>query len=174
MVGPTDLFDCAAEWLAACNAVLALTDAGPIDRAYVSPGPPSWDCCPQLTVHAGYVMADTQPLAPFLMAGHRADVTGGVIIVPLVCTVIRCCPVFEENGDPPSGPEYEAVAAKVTADAWSILNFTWNQYRDGLLFAPACDRELFLDPGVPLQPAGGCAGFQIQVRVTLFGFQPSS
>ncbi len=119
-------------------------------------------------------MADTQPLSPFLAPGNRIDVQGGMIMIPLVCTVLRCCPVFEENGDPPPASAYEAVAMATSADAWSILNHTWDGFRKGLLFPSNCERELFVDPGVPLQPAGGCAGFQIGIRVTLFGYQPSS
>lgn len=176
MPGPwDDLFDVCSEWLAACEAAVATTDAGAIDRSFVSPGPPAWDCCPQLTVHGGYAIADTAPLIPTLAPGHRSTVQGGVVLVPLVATIIRCIPTLGDY----SGSEFvpkaalEASAMSTHADLWAILNHTWDQHSRGILFAPE-SRELFFDPAVPLVPAGGCAGWQIQIRVSLYGYQESS
>src|SRR6266705_1969139 len=96
MSGPNDLFDICSEWLAACEAAVAPTEGGPIPRSFVSPGPPAWDCCPQLTVHGGYAIADTLPLIPVLGPGHRSTDQGGVVLVPLVATVLRCVPTLED------------------------------------------------------------------------------
>lgn len=171
--GPTDLFDLNAEWLAACEAALATTDGGTPARSFVSLGPPAWDCCPQLTVHSGYALADTAPIGPPLSAGHRTTVQGGVYLVPLVATVIRCVPTLEDNGDPPTAADLEAAAMTGMADAWAITNHTWDQHAKGILFAPV-EREMFIDPTVPLQQAGGCGGFQIQIRVALYGYKSAT
>lgn len=171
MSGPNDLFDAAAEWLALCEAAVATTTGGAIPRSFVSLGPPSWDCCPQLSVHAAVLLADTQPFVPLIAPGHRMNVQDALALVPLVATVLRCVPTFEDSGDPPSTSAMEAAAMAGYADAWAILSETWQGKRDGTLFAPK-ERELFIDPIVPLTQAGGCGGFQIQIRVQLNRYHP--
>src|SRR4051812_1224440 len=99
--GPNDLQALAAEWLAACTAALATTDEGAIDRSFVSPGVPAFDCCPQLTVHVGGpAEGATAPLAPPLQPGHRTSI-GVVPLVPLTATVIRCIPGMTDSGEFP-------------------------------------------------------------------------
>ncbi len=177
MSGPwDDLFDVCAEWLAAIQVALSLTEGGSIQRAYVSPpGQPIVDMyCEQLTVSGGYAIADTLPLIPPLSPGHRTTIQGGVILAPLVATVLRCVPTLDDQtAQPPSLNELETAAVAIHSDLWAILNHTWNEHHKGVLFAPR-ERELFLDPAVPVSQAGGVGGWQIQVRVELPGYIEAS
>jgi len=172
-VAATDLFDLAAEYLAACEAALVGTPGGAIGRAYVSPGAPALDCCPQLTVHAGgNEEAATAPLQPFLSPGQRARVHGSVYLVNLTATVVRCVPVLDDNGKPPSAVALEQAANETNSDVWAIWNHVLSEHRAGALFAsPSGRRELLLDAASPLDPSGGCGGWRIPIRVQLGGYQ---
>lgn len=169
-----DLFDLCAEYLAACEAAVAVTPGGPITRAYVSPGPPAFDCCPQLTVHAGGVTeAATQPLSPALLPGLREALTGAVPLIQLTATVLRCVPVVGQAGSTglPSASSIQAAAVETCADVWAIWHELRKGYKDGTLFVGnACKRELFFDPAPPINTSGGCAGWQIPIRVSLEGY----
>lgn len=169
----TDLHDLAHEYLAACAAALTYTESGPPDRQLISPGPPAWDCCPQLSVHvASPSQADTLPGAPALAPGHRIQVQGTVYLVALVATILRCAPVIQENTlELPTPASITAAAKETDEDIWAIWNYIPAAIRAGTLFAPK-DRETFVDPAVSLNQQGGCAGWQLQVRVQLDGFKP--
>jgi hypothetical protein len=170
----TDLYDVSRELLEACAQALALTPGGAIDRAYVSPGVPAWDC-EQLTVHAGGpVVADTAPLQPPLQPGRRIEEVGMVNLVTITATVIRCCvPGPEAEGQTiyfPPAEDLDAVAKVILADCWAIWNHVATLKRAGTLWPPKT-RELFFDPAVAVGASGGCAGWQMQMRVQLDGFR---
>jgi hypothetical protein len=175
-VAATDLYDLCDEYLTACVAAVATAPGGEIDRFFVSPGPPAWDCCPQLTVHAGGpAEGDTAPLNPPLQPGHRAEV-GIVNLVAMTATVIRCVPTFDEQtGRFPDAASIDAAAQATLGDCWAIWNHLLTLKRAGGIFAgldgDAREREMFLDPAVALNTSGGCAGWQLQIRVQLWGYQ---
>lgn len=173
MAGPSDLFDFAAEWLTTCADAVATTVGGAIDRSYVSPGPPAWDCCPQLTVHVGGPSeGDTAPLAPPLQPGHRTRQVGIVPLVPLTATVIRCVPITDGN-TPPTAAVLEAAAQEVDEDVWAIWAMTRQRFEEGTLFpSPSGSRELIFQPALVSAPEGGCAGWQIPVQVAIGGYRP--
>ncbi len=173
-MAPADLYAVAAELLAGCSDAVATTVGGPIDRAFVSPGLPALDCCPQLTVHVGAAAeGDTEPLSPPLQPGHRTP--GNLVpLVQLCATVVRCSPVWNDGSDSPPAPSaIEAAAVETTQDLWAIWNVLRQQHRAGTLFtAPAGpgSREFFFDPVFPINAAGGCAGWFIPFRVSLGGY----
>ena len=175
MPGPNDLYDLLAEFLDAVEAAVATTPGGAIARAYVSPGPPAWDC-ELIAVHAGGPLeADTAPLAPPLQPGHRVIDTFAVNEIAITTTVLRCVPTIQQVGGStswPSAAELEAAARLIDADVWAIWNHVKNAVRDGTLFRRADGeaREVFFDPAVPLSPAGGYGGWQIPLRVSLEGY----
>lgn len=171
----SDLFDAARELLDACLAAVATTDAGAIDTAYVSPGPPALDCCPQLTVHVGGALeADTSPLSPPLQPGHRTPGTSVLPLTQLTATVVRCVPGWDEEADQPPAPAALELAAQDTnADLWAIWNELRRAHRAGSLFtAPAGpnSREFYFDAAFPVNAQGACAGWSIPFRVSLGGY----
>jgi hypothetical protein len=174
-VAASDLFDLALEWKAVCLEAVASTVGGAIAHAFVSPGPPSLDCLPQLSVYPGAPVgeADTSPLSPPLAPGERDRVTGSLHLVNLTCVVVRCIPTLGEGGELPSPSAIEAAARETSEDVWAIWNFTRTRHREGTLFAsPSGAREVFLDPAFPIPPGGGAGGWQIPIRVQLGGYSP--
>lgn len=170
MAAVADLADLAREWLALCEAAVATTVGGPIDCAFFSPGDPLISC-PMLAVYTRTPsVADTSPVGPSLAPGKRPDVTGGVFLVGLTAIVTRCVPA-DEN---PALSALEAAAEAVNEDLWAIWNHTWAGKAAGTLFAGSarCRREMVFEGIAPLPIQGGCAGWQIGLRVQLNGFQP--
>lgn len=167
-----DLYNLADEYLTACFNALAFTPEGSPDRAFVSPGSPSWDCPEQLTVHVGEpAQADTFPLQPSLAPAHRVTVQGEVDLISMTATILRCVPTMTENGAMPTPLEIDQAAQQTCADLWAIWSMLKIGKRDGTLFPPK-DREFFLDPAVAVPQGGGAGGWQIPIRVQLGGFRP--
>lgn len=173
-MSPVDeLYELCRETLEAANAALtADAPGGGIDRAFVSPGSPAWDCCPQITVHAGgAIEGNTAPLGPMLQPGHRVDQVAVVPLVAMTITVLRCAPVPEQSGQTvrlPSATSIEATAQKTLGDVWAIWHGLRRAIQDGTLYASeSCSREVFFDPASPVNTQGGCAGWQIPLRVAL-------
>lgn len=170
----SDLYDTCLTLLQACYEALELTPAGAPDRTFVSPGVPAWDCCPQLTVHAGGpAQGDTAPLQPPLQPGHRVGDGMVVNLVAMTATIIRCAPTVETQGQVavfPSALELDAAAQIMLSDCWAIWNYLKTRKREDLLFPPKT-REMFFDPAVSLGASGGCVGWEMQFRVQLGGYR---
>lgn len=172
MAGAGDLYLLCREYLEAVSESLSLAPGGPTAVGYVSPGPPAWDCCDQLTVHAGGpAEADTQPLGPPLQVGFRIVDPGRVTLVALTATVLRCVPTITPQGTPPAA-KLEAAAAVTLGDVWAIWNHLASRLRARTLFArpDGEPREFVFDPAIALNTSGGCAGWQVPVRVELDGY----
>ena len=173
--GPGDLYALANEFLAACVAAVATAPGGPIARAYVSPGPPAWDC-EQITVHVGgAAYADTRPLQPPLQPMFRVADTGNVNLIALTLTILRCVPVVTGDGSNltwPSPLSMDDTAVDIIGDLWAVWNYVRKQYADGNLFhePDGRKREFIFDPALPLITQGGFGGWQLQVRVRLDGY----
>lgn len=167
MADQTDLQTTVSEVLEATVALLAQTSGGPVDRAYVSPGEPALDCCPQLTVHVDSIgEAETVSGSP-LSPGIRYR-TGRQTLATILITLARCIPI--PKADEVLAPAVlEAAAAVVNEDAWMVWTQLYRQQQDGSLFG-LCD-EVFFDALAPLAPQGGCAGWVMQVRVAIPGFR---
>jgi hypothetical protein len=174
MSGPSALQEAAKEYLAAVQAALATTDNPPLDRAFVSPGVPSWDCG-QVAVYVGTaVEADTAPLMPPLQPAHRVGGHRMLNLVTLTAVVIRCCVPTPTGEGPnllyPSAASMQEVSDQTNADLWAIWNHLAQMKRSGALFPPQ-RREFIWDPAVPTAISGGCAGWQVQARVELGGYK---
>lgn len=159
------------EYLDACIAALAVTTDGAPTRAFVSPGPPSWDCCPQLSVHAGGpVIADTAPLTPSLATAHRVADGLQLNMVLMTATVLRCAPDLDEQAEFPDPSEITAVAAQTNQDVWAIWNYL-SDAKKALAIWPPKEREFSFDPAIAQAQEGGCCGWEIPIRVQLSGYK---
>lgn len=168
--GPGDLQALAQEYLDACVTALSDTPLGAPDRSFVSPGPPSWDCCPQLSVHVGGpVVADTLPLQPTLAPSHRVARGIEVNVVLLTATILRCDPTLDDEGSFPDAAELTATAAQTNADLWAIWQYVKAAKRENILWGPK-EREFGFEPAIPQKQEGGCCGWEIPVRVMLPGY----
>lgn len=172
--GPQDLFALAAELLQADIEALNTIPAsapgldGAPERAFVSPGQPAIDCCPQLTVHVDSVLdADTRPGG---LAAGRRNVTGKKNHVRLVTTIVRCV-VDSRTGTTITAPlaaDLELTAEQMDADGWALWNHLYNAWRSGELFS-LCG-EVFFEGLRSMTEAGTCVGWVLTIRVSLDGY----
>lgn len=175
-----DLFDLAQEFLTACEeAVAKESPGGAIGYSAISTGEPAYDCVPALYVHVGgSAQADTLPLSPTMQPMHRMNQQGLVNLITMTCTVLRCVPVTEQQGQDVLVPDpalITAAARESYGDLWAIWNYLKTKYRAKELFTSfASDREFIFDPAVPIRTSGGAGGWAIQVRVQLGGYTTST
>ncbi|MFJ5814957.1 hypothetical protein [Streptomyces sp. NPDC093108] len=150
-------------------------------RACVVPGPPAWDGCNdpcstdgaggQLTVHvartyatAAFPMDDRGQSGRVLFGGRNCQPPAATA-VELVVTLLRCAPMMDERGCPPSCEEMAAAARTVHVDAATIYNALvcclpeTGTRRRGPVFMLGDQRVL--------EPAGGCMGVEQRVTVAL-------
>lgn len=166
--GPGDLFTQAQALLAASvqalNTIPILSPGlgGAPERAYVAPGLPALDCCPQLTVDVRGVSEDGPP---FTGSGQKPRYGARKNQVLLVVTVVRCYP----TEIPPDPTEMQATAEQVDADGWALWNYLYNLVRSGDLFRLCADTRPELRQ---LAPSGGCSGWTFSIRVEVEGYEP--
>jgi hypothetical protein len=170
-IGPTDLYYLQVELLDASVLVLA---ADAPSRAFVTVANPvleigEGDCgCDQLTVHATTINElTTLPFGPGAGTRHRQDFR--VNLVGLAVTISRCVPTLDNNGNPPAPAESQAAAEQLSQDIWTLYNELWNLARDGELFT-ICE-EVYFDGATPVPAQGGCAGWRLNLRVQLQGYE---
>jgi hypothetical protein len=137
------------------------------DRAYVSAGPPAWDCellatwCETTAGQAGNAAADVvEPLRSH--AGHTMRT--GVFVV----TLVRCTPALPDvEGDQvvlPSTDEEQAAARELYEDAQRVLNALVAAEKAGEL--PTCNGMAFAGWNT-LGPEGGLVAGELRVRIGL-------
>lgn len=165
MGAASDLQDLAEDVLAAAGQILQ-AETAPALRSFVAHGPPALDCCDQLAVHVATI-GEAPTTGPTVLSPGLRHTSGRVNLTTLIVTISRCHPVLDADGQPPKAAELTAAAALLNADAWALWNGLYRM-RDQL-FA-ACDL-VFFDGMVPLPPQGGCAGWALQIRFELPGYQ---
>ena len=144
---------------------LNTTTAGAPDRAYVSPAPPAFDCCPALMVHVASLTEEaTSPGTPGGSA-RRGDF-GSIILAGYQIWAIRCAPVMD--GDLlPAPSEIAASALEVQEDGWALWNGLRHAVKNGDIFE-RCTGVHF-DGGVPIPEQGGCVGWTFRIRAMIPG-----
>lgn len=165
---PGDLFNLADELLDACIEALdtipgyiPALDGAPT-RAFVAPGRPAADCCPQLTVHELGVTED-QLGAP---VPGRSYMTTRQNQVTLAVTLFRCAPSAEVL---PTVTELTESSMQTSADGWALWNHLFNMVRNQELFSQC--KEVKWGPLTSLPPEGGCVGWYWPVEVVLDGYE---
>lgn len=165
------LADYAEELLAAAVLALATTSSGVPPRQGVVPAPPAIDC-EQVTVHIDMLGNDSvSPSSPPTQVSHQFA-TGLLIITTLVVTVARCVPSVKTKAGTiqvPTGPQLTAASRKINQDAWAVFNTIVTMKDRGDLFNGRC-RGMYVSPAVPIESAGGYAGWQIIVRPQIDGY----
>lgn len=169
--GPSDLYDTMVELLDASVLVLG-TDAP--SRSFVTIANPvleigEGDCgCEQLTVHATTINEGTT--LPFgLGAGTRPRQDFRINLIGMAVTITRCVPTLDNNGNPPSVASSTAAAEQASQDIWTLYNELWNMVRAGDLFE-VC-KEVYFDGATPVPAQGGCAGWRLNLRVQIEGYE---
>lgn len=171
-----DLYELANEYLRACADALALTEAGTPERVCLSPGPPAWDCCDQLTVHVGMPgisVGETRVDPGALGAGHRVASLQMVNLVTMTATILRCAPTVGQDGSLPTVEQMNDASKRVYEDVWAVWNYCADKKRKAQLFAPK-EREFYFDSALAQNQLGACCGWAIPIRVQLNGWRAYS
>lgn len=159
-------FAYAEELLAVCEDAVAATTSGAIDRVYVSPGRPAYDC-EQLTI-ALVSLGEADTAVATTLARGRRPVTGRVNLLGFLVTVLRDCVPVLEGESPPAPASIAASASEVIEDVWAIWSYLYWAFRRGELLGGACD-DLMMDAAIAIETEGTLAGFEIEFRVNIPG-----
>lgn len=172
MAGVNDINDLCLAFLAVSTDALAYTAAGAPDRAFVSSGPPAFDCCPQLTVHCGVVNEAEHSAAAISPLDFAQRVNrGGVLLAHVYITIVRCdARPFKQGDNPPSVAEIEAVARQTNQDVWAIWNTVSRELREGGSLHDCAGA--YRDPAIQIPAQGGCVGWIVSYRVPTDGWKP--
>lgn len=171
------LYQVAVELLSRSAAILAATPAGAPTNQYVAHGPPAYDCCDSLIVHAGTLQYGD--FSRGATGSPRVDARFPVVpVVPLTITALRC---VNQQAMPQGGVQIKpaqlasiaADAQKVYRDGWSLLCGIYKMQREQTLFAGYPCRVFEVDGVLPISPEGGCLGWSLDVHVQLDGFDPA-
>ncbi|EDY43994.1 hypothetical protein [Streptomyces sp. SPB074] len=183
---PYTVHDMAETILACVCSALDATEAevdgqpGCPCRACVVPGAPAWDGCDdpcgssgaggQLTVHVARLFPSSSfPEQDRSVLGTRGCTPPSTLAAELVVTLLRCAPVIDERGCPPTCKE-QAAAARIThTDASTI-------YTALLCCLPQTGgrrgRRFLMGESRIVGPQGGCVGVEQRVTVALSGCAP--
>lgn len=178
MAGPNDLHELAVLFKDSMTAILNTlpnydaTLSGAPDRRLIYYGTPVWDCCDQLVVHTAIINeAETTPSG--LDAGRRASRFARINHVRITGSITRCVTggSVSAMGDyaPPPVSVVEAESRQHHADGWALWNLLFNLQASGDLLN-LCD-EVFFEGILPFAPMGGCAGWSVNVRAVLGGYE---
>lgn len=143
-----------AETLLATVASTLEAAGRPLQRSYVSHGPPAWDGCgtDQATVHL-------QPLT-FRSSGSGRQMQTQ-LRAGLTVQMVRCVPVPDDQGTPPTEAQLGDSARALIDDLARVVYAV----ADGTVFASCA--AVSYGEAAPLGPLGGMAGWTWPITVTL-------
>lgn len=170
---PTIAYEYASALLQHVRAIVAATDGGDVDVAFVSPGIPSFEC-ETIAVWGSSLGYLTRTPAGTVDGGHRL-VDARIPLFGFTVAIVRCTPVSRDpnSADQPLPDQYDARAQIVLQDAWAVWNGIVELFAAGSLFGGRC-HELFMDSCTALEPRGGLGGWQLVLRAALPGYIPGS
>lgn len=133
------------------------------DRQYVTGGLVALDC-EQVVVEVVRVYTGTP---------------GAELSDPVSCAVprsaemriwiVRCVPIFKDNGDPPTQSELDASGEELLTDGWVLVWGLLQEYRDGN-FLSQCDK-LVIGNLAAVGPEGGFGGWALTIQADLTSWQ---
>lgn len=142
-------------------------EGGPGGRALVSPGLPSIDCCPWLSVHLGaYSVSAAGAQGGVLSQGRRVGLVPQVTFVMLVARCMPKATVKLGSLTVPTVADLELTAQTTAQDMWAITDAV--RKADAAKEFGGC-REFEHLGATPLDPSGGCGGWTIRWRATVEG-----
>jgi hypothetical protein len=157
----------AQELLDLCVAALAETVGGAMTSQKLVHGTPVHEC-DMVSVAVASLGDASFPAQSTVGAGQR-HITGALNLYGFRVTTVRCMPVIDEAGNPPSDDEETAAATKQHQDLIAVWNAVRQAKRDDSIFGGACDL-LFFDGARSLEVEGGYAGWEIDFRADISGF----
>lgn len=137
-------------------------DCGCPCRQYIAIGPVAWDnCCDdgQLSVSVDRIY----PVNNFPQQASGANLCQTPLAADIVVTLLRCYPVTDDNGDPPTHTQLERAGESLNRDLYILTK--------GLLCCLSVKKRkqqfMFMDSRF-VGPNGGCAGVELRFAIGLW------
>lgn len=167
------LADYADQILAETISALDTTDAKAPAVQEVSPGEPSLDCPEMVAVWVvGLGFEQTQPSTPAPAAGYRFKAPYAMNLAAFGLIITRCQPT---PGPPRNSLPSEAVitahARTLNQDLWAAWNWMYQRKEQGDFLGGTCS-AFYLDPPSPIALQGQTAGWRMQFRARIDGYNP--
>lgn len=131
------------------------------DRQLVTPGLPAWDC-DMLAVQVEREFSYSGNLAQEVIEPLTQGVAFAMRGAQLGITLVRCVPVPDEEGNPPTAANEQASAELILTDSQRMLNVLVAAVRNGDI--GGCNSVAFME-WVALGPEGGLGGGLLRVRI---------
>jgi hypothetical protein len=171
--GPDAFHEIAAELLAAAAVELDNSPGGRPGRVCVVPGAIAWDDCECAGGQLAVAVLRLYRTAQFPLdlgggpgtTGSSAPCDAALLAAELLVQVIRCAPLPDEQGTPPTCEALDRSARQVHADAWHVRLGVGCRLRDLHDADQIMDYTLGTQPIVG--PEGGCVGSQLAVIVAI-------
>lgn len=155
MAGAYSPLTVASELLTLARDALDACDAEPLNRVHVAAGLVAWDDCCGMLVAAPERVYRT---ASFPIEGpDAAGCFDGLIAVDCVVLLVRCVPVLDDRGNPPSVGALQDAYASILWEAGVI----WNALRmvDVDAWETTGEAQTFVGA------EGGCIGVETRITV---------
>lgn len=162
----SSVWEMSSELLLIAEDAVATTIGGAIDRSYVAPSEPAFDCCPFLAVTVPTISEGFTASGPGGLSGGHRGVAGAVNLIGFAILAVRCGPRMDGQ-NLPTVAEIERAAREVQEDGWALWNAVREAIRDDR-FEGLC-REVFFDGGSAITEQGGCVGWTFSLRASLDG-----
>lgn len=162
-----ELVGYSTQLLAVAVEALESTPAGCPARRLVAPSTPAIDCELVAVVVDTITTEPIQPNTPPTAVGHQF-LTGYLVMAVMTITWARCTaqPVGRRL---PTAAEISAKATELNRDVWAVWNTIATRAAAGSLFQGACS-PLYIEDPVPLEEAGGFAGWNLTIRARINGY----
>lgn len=167
LTGPTAAYQVATHVLEDVTAALANGSTSPPTRAGIVPGTIAWDnceTCGQLAVSMSRIyLSDDFPGDAGNLSQNPQQAAW--LVAEFACQLIRCAPVGDSQGNPPTMSQLDESAQTVMADCSTILAAVL------LSLCTMAAGDLIVDYAMrsaQIQgPAGACVGSEVSFAVSL-------
>lgn len=104
---------------------------------------------------------------PALMVGNWARCGPHQTVITVTLSVVRCVPVLDEQGVPPSCPDELAAAVTLENDRTAVRQALACCLHDLATAVPPTIRAYNIGPSVTVGESGGCAGIDTTYQISV-------
>jgi hypothetical protein len=149
------------------NAALATTTLGRTDRAIVAPGVDiAWDNCQCGQLAAFHKRTYRSRNFPQDATDQFTKCDNFTVVFDLSMTLVRCVAIMSDNGVPPKPAQVLADLQNQEEDAyvlWTTLDCSLRELQAVNLVS-----SYIINQETTLGPQGGCAGTQVDFKLSLY------
>jgi hypothetical protein len=156
--------------LTAVSNALTGTSGGPVKRTVFEPGSDvAWDACDcgqlALVIRRRYTSRSFPTDGSDLIVGNCENV---LIVFDCALSIVRCVPISDINGKPPSPAALGAAAQIQDEDAYTVWNTTYCTLVSLRDANPRRVTDFIVNDQTSLGPQGGCSGTELHFKFGLY------